>query len=124
MKIICTICSRLKTEDENLLPADERYIGDHIGKAKKIAEKEKTHFFILSGKYGLISSQQKISNYDYYLENEKVDPLAETVCQQIKEANITEIDFYGEEKESWKPYVAVMQKGTNLAGVIFRTHSI
>jgi hypothetical protein len=122
MKIICTICSRLKKEDKNLIPAVERYIGDHIGKVKELAKK--TPLFILSGKYGLISSQQKIPNYDYYLENEKVDSLAETVCKQIKEANITEIDFYGEEKESWKPYVAVLKKGTDSAGIAFRTHTI
>lgn len=124
MKIVCTICSRSKNENKGLLPADERYIGDHIGKAKEISKQSNVPLFILSGKYGLISSKQKIPYYDYYLEDKNIDSLAKTVYQQIKKANITEIDFYREEKEGWKPYIIVMQKGANLAEITLHIHDI
>ncbi len=124
MRIICTVCSRVKRTDEGLLPAYERYLGDHIKPVQKIAEKERVLFFILSGKYGLIPAEEKIPDYDYYLETTKVDELATKVSEQIKEHGITTIDYYGETKESRKPYNDVMSKGATLAGITFHFHEL
>ena len=117
MKIICTICSRTKKEDEGFIPAHTRYLGEHIKKVALIANKEKKPFFILSGKYGLIHQDEKISYYDYYLEGSAIEIFSKKVCDQLKENGIMEIDFYVEEKDSWFPYKTVLQKGADLAGV-------
>lgn len=122
MRIVCTVCSRVKRTDEGLLPAYERYLGDHIKPVQEIAEKERVLFFILSGKYGLIPAEQKIPDYDYYLEEEKIHDLASLISDQIKERGITEIDYYGENKESRKPYNEAIREATDIAGATFRFH--
>lgn len=124
MKVIATICSRHKKEGMELLPAHDRYIGEHIWKVAAIAVEAGIPFYILSGKYGLISAETEIPNYDYYLEREQIDSLAEIIKAQIIEAGITEIDFYSEEKESWAPYIEAMRKGTKLAGVPLKIHQL
>lgn len=112
MKIICTICSRRKIESSGLLPAKERYTGDHISKVKDFSIIENIPFYILSGKYGLIPGAQKIPYYDYYLEEIAVNGLIETVSKQIQEEKITEIDFYMEDKVSWSPYLQTIKKAS------------
>ncbi len=124
MKLIATICSRRKRDDFGLLAAYERYIGDHVSQVMKMAEVEKLPFYILSGKYGLINSDQPIPYYDYYLEKESVDSLSKLVADQIMTANITEIDFYSEDKDSWIPYVDTLQKAVKLAGTKLNTQML
>jgi len=58
-----------------------------------------------------------IPNYDYYLEETRVNDLAGRVAEQIKEADIKEIDFYIENKESWTPYIKTLKKGADAAQV-------
>ena len=72
--------------------------------------------YILSGKYGLVSSEEQIPNYDYYLEADKADELSITLAEQIKNLAITDIDFYIENKDSWKPYIEALEKGAQEAG--------
>lgn len=122
MKIICTICSKHKDEIENLLQAQLRYTSAHIKATKKIAEELGLPFFVLSGKYGLIPGDEKIQNYDYYLEKSAIDSLSHTVKKQLQKYNITEINFYTKGEASWIPYEVTLQKGTELAGVILRRH--
>ncbi len=118
MKITCTICSRSKLENEKPLAAEERYTGAHIQEAKKIAENLKTPFYILSGKYGIIPGRVKIPYYDYYLEEDNIDKLAEKVGNQIREQKISEIDFYLENKPSWVPYAKVLRKAATQTQII------
>jgi len=68
MKIAATICSRSKRSDASLLPARDRYTGEHVQRTATIADEFKTPFYILSGKYGLIEANTEIPTYDYYLE--------------------------------------------------------
>ena len=107
-----------------LLPASQRYIGEHIAKTEKIAKESALPFFILSGKYGLLPAGEKIQNYDYYLEMDAVDDLAKVVEAQLKEFDISEIAFYTEGKESWIPYETVLKKATDLAEVVFTNHQL
>ena len=116
MKAICTICSRHKQEDEGLLPARLRYTASHIAATEKIAHEQNLPLYILSGKYGLISADEMIPNYDYYLEQDKVDSLARTIAGQLHKDGITELDFYTEGKPSWAPYESALRKGVDLAG--------
>ncbi len=124
MRIICTICSKHKNDSKGLLPARLRYTSPHIKAVERIAEKSKLPFFILSGKYGLISADEMIPSYDYYLEERAIDSLAKTVYEQLKKHSITELDFYTESKPSWAPYELVLRKGAELAGVALIVHSL
>jgi hypothetical protein len=124
MQAIATICSRHKKQDLAMLPARARYTGEHINKVAKIADESGISFYILSGKYGLISADKEIADYDYYLEQKQVNPLATTISGQLTEAGITELDFYTEDKESWAPYIEAMQKGAALAKVSLNVHAL
>jgi hypothetical protein len=124
MKIAATICSRQKDENPELLPARERYTGEHIQKTETIAEESGLPFFILSGKYGLLPGEEEIPNYDYYLANEAIDALLKVVEGQLKKFNISEINFYTEGKESWIPYEFVLNKAANLTGVLLISHRL
>ena len=123
MKIVCTICSRHKREDKKFLPARVRYTSARIQEAEKIATDTNLPFFILSGKYGLISSEQEIPNYDYLLEESNINNLVKIVCEQIKRNNITEIDFYSDHKDNCETYEEVINKSVNLTGVILNIKS-
>ena len=74
--------------------------------------------YILSGKYGLIKGDAPVPLYDYYLESSHVIELAKTVTDQIKQEGITEIDFYIEEKETWKPYIAALEEASIISEII------
>ena len=124
MKIICTICSRRKKEDSDLLPARERYSGDHIKLVKDIARKSKLPLYFLSGRYGLISGNTMIPYYDYYLEDAVVNTLTKLVVDQIKENKISEIEFYAEDKPSWAPYKNVITFDVAEADITLHDHTI
>ncbi len=124
MKIICTICSRVKREDDGLLPARVRYAAPHIAATEKIAQEKGESFYILSGKYGVISGDMEIPNYDYYLETSASEPLSRVIAEQLKSAGVTEIDFYTEQKPTWASYEAAITKGAQSAEVILRIHHL
>ena len=124
MKLVATICSRQKDDSLELLPAHQRYTGEHIANTEKIAKNLGLPFFILSGKYGLLPANEKIPNYDYYLEASAVDDLAKVVEEQLRKFNINEIDFCTEGKESWILYETVLKKATSLAGVTLSSHRL
>jgi hypothetical protein len=124
MKAVVTICSRHKHESSQLLPARERYTGEHIKKAEKIAKELALPLFILSGKFGLLSADEKIPYYDYYLEMSAVDNLTNVVAIQLKALGISEVDFYKENKESWIPYETTLKKAADLTGETFRVNQL
>ncbi len=123
MKVFITICSKHKDADPELLLAHERYLGEHIKITKSKAKENDTLFYILSGKYGLISGDDFIPDYDYYLENETQE-LIQLVKSQILEAGITDMEFYYQDKETWKPYILTLNKAATLAGVQVCRHKI
>lgn len=124
MKIVATICSKDKLEVDRELPAQELYLGQHVEDTKKIADQEGLDFYILSGLYGLIPGTQKIPLYDYYLQPDAVEELTERVVQQMEEAEITEVDFYFEDKESWQPYIDTIKNACERLDVKLNLHNI
>ncbi len=114
MKVVCTICSRHKREDEALLAANLRYTSPHIGTTEEISKKWSLPFFILSGKCGLIPADEQIPYYDYYLKQDASDALAFFIANQIQLHGITQIDFYKEDKGSWAPYEHALKKEATL----------
>ena len=112
-KLVCTICSREKRTDEELLPAKNRYISERIDRVGKFATENGLPLVILSGEYGLLCPDDKIPYYDHLLKDEEVESLAEVVKQQIADLGATELIFYAKPREkNWEPYYLVLEIAT------------
>lgn len=123
-RIICTICSRRKSKSPAPMPAYLRYQGPHVKIAKEIADKKGLDFVILSGKYGLISGDDKIPFYDYLLAEDAVDNLASKVAGKLDSLGVEELDFYAEPREgNWVPYYEVIERATEAAGVKLKVNN-
>lgn len=124
MKCLVTICSKNKDESEELLPAYLRYLAPHIQDTYKKSQELQLPMYILSGKYGLLRGDDLIPFYDYYLESSHIVELAKTVTDQIKQEGVTSIDFYVEEKETWKPYISVLEQASFTLGIILNKEKL
>ena len=100
------------------MPAHLRYKGSHVQIAKTIADKENMDLVILSGKYGIVSGEEKIPYYDYLLTEEDVSELVDKVKRQLRALEVTELDFYAERREgNWIPYYEVIEGATQQLNV-------
>lgn len=123
MKILCTYCSRKKNVSEDMLPAYKRYIGKHIKKVHNIAKDRGIQYYILSGKFGLIVHHQEIEWYDYLLKCEDVSVLISRLQIQIKEKQISSIDYYTESlDQEWNviPYFCAIKEACYKLDVGFK----
>jgi len=116
-KVVCSICSRSKREDADLLPAIERYTGSHIRAVEEISKEQGRPFFVLSGVYGIISSEELIPYYDHLFVKDEIPELLPKVMRQIKEANISSVDFYTKDKPNWEPYRHVLSVAADNSGI-------
>jgi hypothetical protein len=94
MYIFCTYCSRDKSDEPDRIPAIRRYQSERINRVYAAASQVGLEFFILSGEFGLLSSQQPIPWYDHLLLSEEVDELAAKMAQQIQEHGISGIVYF------------------------------
>jgi hypothetical protein len=94
MLAYCTYCSADKHYSEKPLPAIQLYNSERITKVFEAANKSSTTFLILSGKYGILSPNEKISYYDQLLTSSEVENHSDLIASQIKSKNITSIEFY------------------------------
>ena len=124
MKCLVTICSKNKDINEDLIPAHLRYLAPHITQIYKKSQDLGVPLYILSGKYCLIKSEDPIPFYDYYLESSHVEELTQIVSDQIKKEGITDIDFYIEEKETWKPYITALEQASVVSGIILHKEKL
>ena len=125
MKAICTYCSANKLRDAGLLPAVRRYVDGRIETLHTSAEQQGIHFCILSGEYGLIDGDYLLPWYDHLLVSNEIPRLIEVVQQQLREKNITEIEYYTVSPAvdpNVIPYFEVIKKGCARAGIHFREH--
>ena len=112
MKIYCTPCCKEKRADKELLEAISRYQSERILAVFKKSEQDHVEFRILSGKFGLLKSQDKIPFYDVLLTAQEVPQLKEQVKQQLREQGVDAVVLFYKAKETpeWKPYVDVMMQ--------------
>lgn len=117
--IVCSICSRKKRADVDLLPAVERYAGSHIQKVQVIAALAGKPFFILSGLHGLLAAEEEIENYDFQLSRreDSIQNLSVKIQRQLQFFGIKEIHFYTKNKPAWLVYRDALIRATNAAGV-------
>ena len=121
---VCSICSRAKRDDAELLNAMDRYTGSHIAKVAGIAHADHAEFFILSGVYGFINAYQQIPYYDHPLRPQEMSALAETVGAQLEKHGISEVRFYTKQKPSWEPYREAITKAALAKKIQLQVHEL
>jgi hypothetical protein len=82
MTAFCTYCSKAKTDDPGEVAAIRRYKSSRIQRVHEAADSLRLPFYILSGRFGLVSPRRPIPNYDHLLKSDEVARLAELVASQ------------------------------------------
>ncbi len=120
MKAVCTYCAGNKHRGAELLPAVRRYRSDRIGDLHKLARRQGTAFFILSGRFGLITAEQPIPWYDHLLSADEVRGLVPGVAAVLAEAGVTAISFHTADAAvapQVAPYGEVIRQACLLSGL-------
>lgn len=113
---ICSICSREKDPNPDLLLARERYLGTHVAKVGQLAIHQEVAFFILSGVYGLLAADEAVPYYDHLLVDSEVSALVKMIRIQLWVHEIKELSFYTKSKPNWLPYRRALEEATTLTG--------
>ncbi len=114
-EVVCTICSDRKNPKPGLIPARKRYLGEHVKLTQSVAGFRP--FYILSGKYGLISAKMGIPTYDHPLTHERVEDMVGRVQHQVARERIKVLFYYQWADPEWEPYTAVLSKVAHLSRV-------
>ena len=69
--LVITSCSKKKNSSEKLIKSSDRYIGQMFNATKRFSEDNDYDLLIISAKYGLLRSEEKITNYDQRLTTKK-----------------------------------------------------
>lgn len=120
MLVYCTYCSAEKNHSEKPLHAIDLYKSERINTIFKSAETEGLKFVILSGKFGVLETHQKINYYDHLLMPSEVENHTKLVASQLKEKKITQIIFHmGSIKhdKNLKPYIDCIAAASAQSGV-------
>ena len=113
MKIYCTTCSKSKEDSHELIESIKKYKSERIISIYQKSKEDKVEFRILSGKFGLLGSKEKIPNYDELLTMDKIPQLKELIKKQIALENIDYIVFFiGDVKQdpNNKNYIDLIKK--------------
>ena len=92
--ILVTYCTGQKNETETPLPAVQLYNSDRIDAVAMAAKSLNLSFYILSGKFGLINSEEAIEYYDHRLTEKEVEVHAKLIESQIKTNGIRSILYF------------------------------
>ena len=102
MKAYITTCCKEKSKILGEIPMLERYISNRIQSIYQKSKEDDVAFFVLSGKYGLLSPVNKIPWYDKILEKQDLELVTKKVRHQLTIYGITEITFFA--KSEWVNY--------------------
>ncbi|MDG0974167.1 MAG: hypothetical protein P8O07_08420 [Crocinitomicaceae bacterium] len=94
MIIFCTYCSARKYRVDYPMPAIEVYRSERINHVHRAAQEANAECLILSGKYGLLSTADKIAYYDHLLKAEEVDAHAQLLVLQLQEKGVSKVIFW------------------------------
>ena len=111
--IFLTYCSAKKNHKSELLSAIERYKSLRIQQVNSAALTLNIDFYILSGKFGIISSKKMIPDYDFMLENENVAEHSIKVEAQLDSLEIEQMIFFTRsilEDKNLKPYLELIKQ--------------
>ena len=118
--IFLTYCSAKKNHQYDLMSAIERYKSSRIQQVYFAAQSLNLDFFILSGKFGIISSKEMIPDYDFMLKNENIAEHSIKVEAQLKSLNIEQIIFFTRsilEDKNLKSYVESIKQACSNRGI-------
>ena len=102
------------------MPAIERYKSSRIQQVYFAAQSLNIDFFILSGKFGIISSKKMIPDYDFMLKKENVTEHSIKVESQLDSLEIKQIIFFMRsilEDKTLKSYVESIKKACKNKGI-------
>lgn len=102
------------------MPAIQRYESHRIESVYNAASNLNLKFLILSGKHGMLDSNEPIEYYDHLLRNSEIEEHATKVADQLETLGVTEILFLVapvSEDESVKPYKDCMGLAARKLGV-------
>ena len=117
---VCTYCSRPKSKDAGYVPALRRYLSDRITALATQAESENRLFLILSGRYGLITGDTPLPDYDHLLMPSETAQCARTLHKQMTALNISAVDYHTADPERYpevRPYLNALAEAAGDAGV-------
>lgn len=94
MHTYCTYCSAEKHLAESSVPAIELYNSARISRVFETAKQANKSFLILSGKYGVVEPNEKISYYDHLLTTAEIENHSDLIASQLKTKKVTSVEFY------------------------------
>lgn len=124
MEAFCTYCSKDKSREPGTIPAIERYASQRIKSIYASALSVGEPFFILSGKYGLISASYHIPYYNYQLQPREVASLSKKVTGQLQQVGLRKLLYFTKiiaKDGDLFPYLDTMQRACQAASVNFIT---
>ena len=122
MELFATYCSANKNPGSKHLPAIERYVSDRIQGVYANAQSSGSRFAILSGRFGLLSAEQPIPDYDHLLQPSEIESMANQVAQTLREWNIQSVRWHTvafEMDPNVSRYSEVMQLAAEQTGALF-----
>lgn len=100
MIVFCTYCSARKYRVDYPMPAIEVYRSERINHVHRASLEANAECLILSGKYGLLSTVDKIAYYDHLLKAEEVEAHAQVLVHQLQEKGVSKVIFWMNSVES------------------------
>lgn len=116
---LVTTCSKEKNLAEGVLPAIQRYQHPRITWVYQESQRLGLPMLILSGKYGLIRSDEPIPWYDQALTMDDVPALLPVLTKQLRQVSPTVLHFYAlsPETQGWAPYHRALEQACAPFGV-------
>lgn len=112
--VLVTGCSKKKASGSTC-EAVKLYQSTRITFASRLAQKKGIPLFIVSAKYGLVGSDEVISDYDEIMSPEKAEHLIPTAIKQIQTAGIDKMVFFSAGVN--KHYKTLLEKACHACGV-------
>ena len=94
MELFATYCSADKEASPGNLPATERYLSERISGVYANALSTGNRFAILSGRFGLISPDTPIPNYDHLLQVDEIGPMVQRVATTLNDWEVTTVKWF------------------------------
>ncbi len=94
MRILCSYCSAQKSRDEVPLAAVQRYDSERLRALHRRGVAEGTPLHILSGRFGLLASDEPIPWYDHLLSPAEVPAMTTTVAHGLRALGVTAVEYH------------------------------
>lgn len=118
MKTYITTCCKEKSTILGEIPMLERYVSDRIEAIYQKSVVDKAFFFVLSGKFGLLTPSNKIPFYDLVLKEDRVVEITKKVKHQFLIYGVSEVILFA--NQEWINYINVIEIACKQANIQFK----